>query len=309
MLGAEIVLMGGLMSGLRAGSEVTKPSEVAQQKDLLDAIAPQPHPALIAQLTPDPLTPDRCNLESFANAAPIGDLFGESPIRIVNDTAESSVARRLGYFFTLDSHLRDALENAFATGMLYQLDIEVVSQQELYQAHAEAQNLFDESTQTATIRLSDAYVIGDYDNPCALSLAGIENEFSEVILQARFYATYGRELQPSAFQESATLALSSLASLIFQGERFSSAEDVRTFLQETLAFSRRSYDRIANLSLSSPDQDSAFIVAWLNERLTHLLAMPFADGTVEFTVDRSAGRGNLIRPVVIEAGGSEADLR
>lgn len=261
------------------------------------------HPDPIALLHPSPLlaqlVPNQCDPNLLEAAEPIDAIFAEQPIRIINDTPDGTVAKRLGYFFQLDSHLRHSLEQAFSTGIVSNIDVNVVSQQELYSVQAEAQNLFNGTTGQATIRLSAQYVIGDYETQCTLSLAGIENEFSEVLLRARYYATYGREIQPSVFQESATLALSSLVSLILQGETFNSAEEVRIFLQDTLARSQRSYSDQANLSLSSPEQDSVFIAAWLNERLNHLLP-PFADGTVEFVLDSSGGRGNVIKPDVIE---------
>ncbi|NJO39783.1 MAG: hypothetical protein HC865_03625 [Cyanobacteria bacterium RU_5_0] len=242
---------------------------------------------------------DQCNLESFENATPIDVLFDGQPIQLINDTSDGIVARRLGYFFTLDPYLRNAFEEAFTAGIVSNLDIEIVSQQGLYRVQAEAQNIFDAATKNAIVRLSDWYVLGDYETLCTVSLTGIENEFSEVLLRAQYYATYGQALQPSVFQESATLALSSLISLRLQGEPFQSAEEVRVFLQDTLARSRRRYDRATDLPLSSPDQDSAFIAAWLNERLNHFFPTPFPDGQVEFTVDTSAGMGNIIRPVVV----------
>ena len=246
------------------------------------------------------LTPEQCNLTALENAEPIAALFNGQPIQIVNDTTDRSVDRRLGYYFTLDQHLRRALEEAFSTGILSSLAIEIVSQQELYQVQAAAQNIFDGTTRQATVRLAAEYVIGDYGSPCALSLAAIENEFSEIILRARYYAMYGRALQPSVFQESATLALSSLASLVLQQELFQSAAEVRVFLQDTSASFQRRYAQNDNLPLSSPDQDAAFIAAWLNERLNNLLPTPFTDGQVQFTVDRSAGMGNVIKPIVVD---------
>ena len=242
--------------------------------------------------------PNQCDPDVLAAAEPIDAIFTREPIQIINDTPDGVVARRLGYFFQLDSHLRRLLEQAFATGLVSDLDVTVVSQQELYQVQAEAQNLFNGATGQATIWLADHYVIGDYETQCTLSLTGIENEFSEVLLRARYYTTYRQELRPSVFQESATLALSSLISLLLQGEMFNSAEEARIFLQDTLARSQRSYADRANLPLSSSDQESAFIAAWLNERLSHLLPS-FTDGTVEFIVDTSAGMGNVIKPVVI----------
>jgi hypothetical protein len=243
--------------------------------------------------------PDRCNLASFEQAQPITSLFNSESLQLVNDRQDGSVDRRLGYYFTLDSHLQTALSEAFTNGFLHQLTIDVVSQQELYQAQSEAQNLFNGSTRRATVRLSDQYVIGDYDNPCALSLAGIENEFSEVILRARYYATYGIDLQPSVYQEAATLSLSSLVSLLLQGESFASAEEVRSILQEVLARSQRSYANRTPLPLSASEQEAAFVATWLNQRLQSFLPDPFPDGQVQFVVDRSAGRGYVIRPIVV----------
>jgi hypothetical protein len=243
--------------------------------------------------------PDRCNLASFEQANSINQLFNNYSIELVNDRQNNRVARRLGHFFTLDTHLQAALAEAFTNGFIHQLTIEVVSQQELYQVQSEAQNLFEGSTRHATIRLADQYVIGDYETTCALSLAGIENEFSEVVLRARYYATYGIDLQPSVYQESATLAFSSLVSLLLQGESFTSAEDVRSILQEVLGRSQRSYATRTELPLSASEQEATFVAAWLNQRLQAFLPTPFPDGQVEFVVDRSAGRGNVIRPIVV----------
>lgn len=253
-----------------------------------------PQVTIVAQLTQE-----QCDVTAWENAEPIDSLFSGNAIQLVNDATDGRVARRLGYYLTLDRHLRRSLEDAFATGILNNLTLEIVSQQELYQAQAQAQNIFDGTTGQATIRLSDRYVIGDDQNTCALSLASIENELSEIILRARYYATYGRALQPSVFQEAATLALSSLASLVLQQESFRSAAEVRAFLQDTLASFQRGYAENPNLPLSSPDQDAAFIAAWLNERLRNLLPSSFADGQVEFTVDSSSGRGNVIKPLVV----------
>lgn len=245
-------------------------------------------------------TPEQCSLTALENAEPIATLFSGQSIRLINDTADRRVDQRLGYYLTLDRHLRQALEEAFAGGSLSSLTIEIVSQQELYQVQAAAQNIFDAATKQATIRLAAEYVIGDYGSPCAVSLAAIENELSEIILRARYYARYGRTLQPSVFQESATLALSSLASLVLQQELFQSAAEVRVFLQDTSASFQRRYAQNDGLPLSSPDQDAAFVAAWLNERLSNLLPTPFADGQVQFTVDPSAGRGNVIKPIVVD---------
>lgn len=247
------------------------------------------------------LTPEQCNLTALENAEPIATLFSGQSIRLINDTADRSVDQRLGYYLTLDRHLQQALEEAFASGSLSSLTIEIVSQQELYQVQAAAQNIFDATTKQATVRLAAEYVIGDYGSPCAVSLAAIENELSEIILRARYYARYGRALQPSVFQESATLALSSLASLVLQQELFQSAAEVRVFLQDTSARFQRRYAQNDGLPLSSPDQDAAFVSAWLNERLSNLLPSPFADGQVQFIVDPSAGRGNVIKPIVVDA--------
>lgn len=266
------------------------------------AMSSDPSAALVARSLlsqSSDLIPNQCDPDSIENADPINYFFPNQPIYLSNDTPDRTVARRLGYFFTLDTDLRQALEQAFAVGTIRRLDIEIVSQQTLYQARAEAQNRFDGANQQATIRLSAQYVIGDYASACAVSLAAIDNEFSEILLWAQYYSTYGRELQPSVFQESATLALSSLVSLLLQGETFQSAEEIRVFLQDTLARSQRSYAQNPNLSGSSPAQDSAFIAEWLNTRLEQLLPTPFADGTVRFVVDTSADRGNVIRPIVV----------
>ena len=261
--------------------------------------SPVPHRAQHQPILLTQLIPDRCNVAAFEQAVPLEQLFVGRPIQVVNDTSDGAVSRRLSYFFTLDSHLREILENAFATGLLSELDIQVMNQQELYQVQAEAQNIFDPSTQKATIRLANDYVIGDYNNPCVLSSAGVENEFSEILLRAQFYATYGRELQHSVFQESATFAVSSLVDLLIQGESFQSAEEVRVLLQDILTIAQRSYVQNANLAASSPELDSVFIATWLNDRLNHLLPATFADGRVEFVIDTSAGRGNVIRPIVV----------
>jgi hypothetical protein len=256
-------------------------------------------PSLSLPISISQALPDRCNLASFEQAQPITALFDHSSLQIIHDRFDSRVARRLGYFFTLDTHLQMALSDAFTSGSLRQLTIEVVSQQELYQAHSEAQNWFDGSTGHATVRLADQYVIGDYETPCTLSLAGIENEFSEVILRTNYYATYGIDLRPSVHQESATLAFSSLVSLLLQGESFTSAEDIRSILQEILARSQRSYANRTDLPLSGSQQEAEFVATWLNQRLEFLLPTPFADGQVQFVVDPSAGRGHVIRPIVV----------
>lgn len=268
---------------------------------LLDFL-PSVSPASARSVSPSTVTaqliPDRCNRDVFANATPIDTLFSQYPLQLVNYTDNQAVSHRLGYYFSLDPHLRQALEAAFESGLLTKLTIEVVTQQELYRDQAEAQNSFDSTTKQAVIRLADQYVIGDYETPCALSLAGIENEFSEVILRARYYATHNQPLRPSVYQESATLALSSLASLVFQGETFASAESVRIVLQDVLAISQRRYANNTALAISSPDRDSAYVADWLNERLSFLLPSPFIDGQVKFVVDVSANRGNIIRPTV-----------
>lgn len=267
-----------------------------------NAMVVSAHPTQVALHQPlltTQLVPERCDLESFEQAVPIEQLFAGRPIQIIGDTSDGAVSRRLSYFFTLDPHLQKLIENAFVTHALSELDIHVVSQQELYQVQAEAQNIFDPSTQKATIQLASNYVIGDYDNPCALSSAGVENEFSEILLRAQFYATYGRELQHSVFQESATFAVSSLVNLLIQGESFESAEEVRIILQDVLTIAQRSYTQNTNLVTSSSEVDSAFIASWLNDRLSHLLPTTFADGRVEFVIDTSAGRGNVIRPIVV----------
>lgn len=243
--------------------------------------------------------PNQCDLSALETADPIDSLFSNSPIHIVNDTAEGAVARRLGYYFSLDSHLQQSLEAAFTAEWITALEVHVVSQQELYQVQAEAQNAYNGETRQAMIRLSDEYVIGDYGQPCSVSLAAIENEFSEVVLRARYYATYGRALQPSVYQEAATLAVSRLISLLLQGVQFTSAAEVQVVLQDNLALSRRSYASRTPLSNSSPELDSAVIAEWLNERLTHFLPA-FPDGKVEFRVDATGGRGNLIRPMVTQ---------
>lgn len=254
-------------------------------------------PAWMASPATAQSLPDRCASPASEPAPSLNALFRDYPIQIV--PPNPSVAQRLGYFFQGDLHLHQTLKDAFDSQLLTGLTIEVVTQQSLYRDRAEAQNQFDEATQQATIRLADYYVIGDYAPPCTLSLAGIENEFSEVILRARYYATYGQPLRASVYQEAATLSFSSLASLVYQGESFTSAEAVRIVLQDVVAISQRRYATNPSLATSSSDRDSVYIADWLNERLAALLPFPFADGHVEFVVDSSADRGNVIKPVVV----------
>ncbi|HEY9663094.1 MAG TPA: hypothetical protein V6C65_32010, partial [Allocoleopsis sp.] len=236
-------------------------------------------------------------LSEFEQATPLQTLFSGRPIQLTGATNDS-VSRRLGYFFSLDTQLRQALDQAFTTGILQRLTIEIVSQDELYQAQAQAQNIFHSDTRQGIVRLAESYVIGAYDNPCAIFLAGIENEFSEIILRARYYAAYRTTLQPSVFQESSTFAMSSLVSLLLQGEQFNSAEEVRVFLQDLLTLAQQSYGNRNDLPRSSSEQESAFIATWLNQRLDRLLPV-FPDGIVQFVIDTSAGRGNVIRPIVV----------